>query len=416
MRRGGGRRASGACGGASGTRARRRGRRARRARPPARAGGRRARSRRSSIAASTSARAAPIAANAPPVRRTRSSPGSVREKRPDAHHVAEPRRRDRVDERADPVARAGVEEAGAAADRRERRAPRERRARERADEAERGEPEPDRLRRLELVERGRHIRPEQPGERDDDDRARGERSGQDDRPSADERKQIAGRCVHVLIPTARPVRLLAPPHFPSSAFRLPGMRGAIAAGHPLTAEVGAQVLAEGGNAVDACIAAGFASWVAESPLTGAGGGGFMLIHRERDRSTRVLDFFTAMPGRGLAVPTGSRDGRGGHRLLGRLAPGVQDRPGLGGRPRDDARARDRAPRLRDAALGRARRARRRAGAPRLRADPAAGLPARDPRPDPPSLVRGAPDLRQRRASGSSRATRCACPTSRARST
>jgi gamma-glutamyltranspeptidase / glutathione hydrolase len=79
------------------------------------------------------------------------------------------------------------------------------------------------------------------------------------------------------------------------------MRGAIAAGHPLTAEVGARVLAEGGNAVDACVAAGFASWVAESPLTGAGGGGFMLIHRERDHSTRVLDFFTSTPGRGLAA-------------------------------------------------------------------------------------------------------------------
>src|SRR5436190_1390957 len=37
------------------------------------------------------------------------------------------------------------------------------------------------------------------------------------------------------------------------------MRGAIAAGHPLTAEVGAAVLAEGGNAVDACVAAAFAS-------------------------------------------------------------------------------------------------------------------------------------------------------------
>jgi gamma-glutamyltranspeptidase/glutathione hydrolase len=75
------------------------------------------------------------------------------------------------------------------------------------------------------------------------------------------------------------------------------VKGAIAAGHPRTAEVGAGVLAAGGNAVDACVAAGFASWVAESPLTGAGGGGFMLIHRRRDRSTRVLDFFTAVPER-----------------------------------------------------------------------------------------------------------------------
>jgi gamma-glutamyltranspeptidase / glutathione hydrolase len=76
------------------------------------------------------------------------------------------------------------------------------------------------------------------------------------------------------------------------------MRGAIAAGHPLTAEAGARVLAEGGNAVDACIAAAFASWVAESPLTGPGAGGFMLVHRARDRTDHLLDFFVAVPGLG----------------------------------------------------------------------------------------------------------------------
>jgi len=77
------------------------------------------------------------------------------------------------------------------------------------------------------------------------------------------------------------------------------MKGAIAAGHPLTAEAGAAILAEGGNAVDACLAAAFASWVTESPLTGPGGGGFLLVHRARDRKDRLLDFFVATPGRGL---------------------------------------------------------------------------------------------------------------------
>ena len=77
------------------------------------------------------------------------------------------------------------------------------------------------------------------------------------------------------------------------------MRGAVAAGHPLTAEAGAEVLAEGGNAVDACIAAAFVSWVAESPLTGPGAGGFMLVHRASDNSTRVLDHFVTVPGLGL---------------------------------------------------------------------------------------------------------------------
>jgi gamma-glutamyltranspeptidase/glutathione hydrolase len=51
------------------------------------------------------------------------------------------------------------------------------------------------------------------------------------------------------------------------------VRGAVAAGHQLTAEAGARILAEGGNAVDACVASAFMSWVAESPLTGPGAGG-----------------------------------------------------------------------------------------------------------------------------------------------
>ena len=37
------------------------------------------------------------------------------------------------------------------------------------------------------------------------------------------------------------------------------MKGAVAAGHPLTAHAGARVLEEGGNAVDACVAAAFAA-------------------------------------------------------------------------------------------------------------------------------------------------------------
>jgi gamma-glutamyltranspeptidase / glutathione hydrolase len=82
------------------------------------------------------------------------------------------------------------------------------------------------------------------------------------------------------------------------------MKGAVAAGHPLTAQTGAEILAEGGNAVDACIAAAFVSWVAESLLTGPGAGGFMLVHRASDNTDRLLDFFVAIPGRDL--PRGGR--------------------------------------------------------------------------------------------------------------
>ena len=74
------------------------------------------------------------------------------------------------------------------------------------------------------------------------------------------------------------------------------MKGAIAAGHPLTAETGAAVLESGGNAVDACIAAAFAAAVAEGPLTGPAGGGFLLVHSAEGETT-LLDCFFAVPAR-----------------------------------------------------------------------------------------------------------------------
>ena len=54
-------------------------------------------------------------------------------------------------------------------------------------------------------------------------------------------------------------------------------RGVVAAGHPLTAQAGASVLREGGNAVDATVAAMLTSFVTESLLTGLGAGGYMLV-------------------------------------------------------------------------------------------------------------------------------------------
>jgi gamma-glutamyltranspeptidase / glutathione hydrolase len=80
------------------------------------------------------------------------------------------------------------------------------------------------------------------------------------------------------------------------------MRGAVAAGHRLTAEAGAEVLREGGNAVDACIAAAFMSWVTEHTLTSPGGGGFLLVRAASTGRVSLHDFFTAIPGQGLAAP------------------------------------------------------------------------------------------------------------------
>ena len=110
------------------------------------------------------------------------------------------------------------------------------------------------------------------------------------------------------------------------------MKGAIAAGHPLTAQAGARVLEAGGSAVDACVAAAFVSWVCESPLTGPGGGGFMLVHEAESGRTVVLDFFVAVP---RAAAVGRAFGAGG-RFRRRYAAAVPDGCGGGGGSGDGA--------------------------------------------------------------------------------
>ncbi|HTU15368.1 MAG TPA: gamma-glutamyltransferase [Solirubrobacterales bacterium] len=74
-------------------------------------------------------------------------------------------------------------------------------------------------------------------------------------------------------------------------------RGVVAAGHALTAEAGASILREGGNAVDAAVAAVMASFSVESALTGLGAGGFMIVSAP-DSEPVLLDFFVAAPGHG----------------------------------------------------------------------------------------------------------------------
>src|SRR5687768_8233350 len=71
-------------------------------------------------------------------------------------------------------------------------------------------------------------------------------------------------------------------------------RGVVAAGHPVTAEAGAEVLREGGNAVDAAVCSVLTSFITESPLTGFGAGGFMLVHRGEE--SVLVDFFVGAGG------------------------------------------------------------------------------------------------------------------------
>lgn len=71
------------------------------------------------------------------------------------------------------------------------------------------------------------------------------------------------------------------------------MRPAVAAGHPATAEAGAEILADGGTAVDAVVAMALASCVAETVMSGLSAGCHAIVFD----GSRVmnLDGFAALP-------------------------------------------------------------------------------------------------------------------------
>jgi gamma-glutamyltranspeptidase/glutathione hydrolase len=72
--------------------------------------------------------------------------------------------------------------------------------------------------------------------------------------------------------------------------------GVVAAGHPLSARAGADVLEAGGNAVDAALGSMLAAFVCEPLLTGFGAGGYMLVVAPGQEPV-LLDFFVEAPGR-----------------------------------------------------------------------------------------------------------------------
>lgn len=72
------------------------------------------------------------------------------------------------------------------------------------------------------------------------------------------------------------------------------MRGAVAAGSPLTMEAGLHALRIGGNAVDAAIASTLMAGVAEPLLTGLGGAGMATVRMNGE--VFVCDMFANIPG------------------------------------------------------------------------------------------------------------------------
>lgn len=83
------------------------------------------------------------------------------------------------------------------------------------------------------------------------------------------------------------------------------VRAGVAAGHPSTAQAGADILQHGGSAADAAVAMMLVSCAAETVFTGLGGGGFATYYDAATRRVSCVDFFVAVPGL-----DGSRPGPG----------------------------------------------------------------------------------------------------------
>jgi gamma-glutamyltranspeptidase/glutathione hydrolase len=66
--------------------------------------------------------------------------------------------------------------------------------------------------------------------------------------------------------------------------------GIVVAQHATAAAAGAEILAAGGNAVDAAVATAFALGIVEPWMSGAGGSGYLIFGNAQSREVKVVDF------------------------------------------------------------------------------------------------------------------------------
>jgi gamma-glutamyltranspeptidase/glutathione hydrolase len=77
--------------------------------------------------------------------------------------------------------------------------------------------------------------------------------------------------------------------------RVAASRGVVASDTVVASQAGAEILARGGNAVDAAVATALALGVASPMSSGIGGGGFALVWSAKEGAARVLDFREVAP-------------------------------------------------------------------------------------------------------------------------
>ena len=73
--------------------------------------------------------------------------------------------------------------------------------------------------------------------------------------------------------------------------------GMVVSQEAIASQIGVDILKQGGNAIDAAVAVGFALAVTLPRAGNIGGGGFMLVHIAKDNKTIAIDYRETAPGK-----------------------------------------------------------------------------------------------------------------------
>ena len=111
--------------------------------------------------------------------------------------------------------------------------------------------------------------------------------------------------------------------YPSIHHPTVGLKGMVVSQNEIASQVGAEILRQGGNAVDAAVAVGFALAVTLPRAGNIGGDGFMLVHMAETKQTVVIDFRgVADLGAGLPGSQGASGASGASGAASNAAGGV----------------------------------------------------------------------------------------------
>ena len=91
------------------------------------------------------------------------------------------------------------------------------------------------------------------------------------------------------------VALLAQPALAFQRPAVPGSEGMVTANNPITAQVGYDILKEGGNAVDAIVAMAKVNGIVEPWISGPGGSGFGMVYMAEEDEVSYLEFSGVAP-------------------------------------------------------------------------------------------------------------------------